>query len=276
MVSRGGMKRVSARIGRQVWHGGASAGAADAREVPTEVPIAISYQHETHAVMLATPADLEDFAVGFSLSEGIVRTPREILDLEICLLPGGIEARMWLDDAAAQLAGKRRRTILGPAGCGLCGVESLAAALPALPRTRSRLRVGASEISQAVAMLSQAQELGTVTRAVHAAGFFLPTGGLVALREDVGRHNALDKLVGALARGGHAPRDGMVVLTSRLSVELVQKTARMGVPILVAMSAPTELAVRSARAAGMTLIGVARADGFEIYTHPERVGGSGR
>ncbi len=251
-----------------------AAAAPVARLLPEETAVALVYDGSTEAVMMATPADLEDFALGFSLTEGIIGDPSEIRSLEILAQPGGIEARMWLVPDRGRAVAARRRTRTGPTGCGLCGVDSLAEA--------GRLRAGGvlpelaplspDQILDAMAGLDAAQQLGPQTRAVHAAAFWRPSDGLVAVREDVGRHNALDKLVGALARAGDADRAGAVLLTSRVSVEMVQKTAALGVPVLVAVSAPTALAVRTAEAAGITLVAVARRDGFEVFTHPHRVG----
>lgn len=245
-----------------------------ARQVAEETAVALTYNRATYAVMMATPADLEDFAVGFSLAEGVVERAGEIEEIEIVeAAPGdGVEARMWVAPERAEAMGERRRTIAGPTGCGLCGLDSLAQALRPPPRVApGLLRVAPAEIEAAVAALAPGQALGRATRAVHAAGFWRPGRGLVALREDVGRHNALDKLAGALARAGEDAAAGMVVMTSRISVELVQKAARMGAGVLVAVSAPTGLALRVAEAVGITLIAVAREDGFELFTHPERV-----
>ena len=255
-----------------------AAAAPVTRLLPEETAVALVYDGSTEAVMMATPADLEDFALGFSLTEGIIGDPSEIRSLEMLAQPGGIEARMWLAPDRSREASTRRRTRAGPTGCGLCGVDSLAEA--------ARLRqvrplaaldpVAADRLLEAMAALDAAQRLGPETRAVHAAGFWRPgagpNAGLVALREDVGRHNALDKLVGALARAGEADFGGAVLLTSRVSVEMVQKTASLGAPLLVAVSAPTALAVRTAEAAGITLAAIARRDGFEVFTHPHRVG----
>jgi FdhD protein len=221
--------------------------------------------------MMATPADLEDFGIGFSLTEGLVASAGEITGLEI--VPGalGIEVRMWLRQPASAALAARRRNLAGPTGCGLCGIDSLTEAARTPPRVGEGLRVTPAHIHAALAKLAPAQALGAGTRAVHAAGLWTPADGLVALREDVGRHNALDKLAGALARTGRRADDGLLLLTSRVSVEMAQKAAMMGVQVLVAVSAPTALAVRTAEAAGMTLVAVARDDAFEVFAHEERI-----
>jgi FdhD protein len=241
------------------------------RTIPEETPVGLTYDGTTYAVMMATPADLEDFAVGFTLTEGICTTAAEIDGPEIVSSDAGIEVRMWIPPERGEAVVTRRRALTGPVGCGLCGIDSLAAAKTPLPTVTSDPGVTLAMISDAVASLPSAQPLSLETRAVHAAGFWKPGTGLVAVREDVGRHNALDKLAGALARAGEDPGAGILLLTSRVSVELIQKAARLGIGILAAISAPTALAVREAEAAGITLIAVARADGFEIFTHPARV-----
>lgn len=244
---------------------------ASTRVLPEETPVALVYDGSTHAVMMATPQDLHDFAVGFSLSEGQIDNASDIASLDIVEQEAGIELRMWMTPGVSHRLAVRRRAMLGPTGCGICGVESLEQALPALTPIASNLNVSAVQIEAAMASMAPAQRLNAEARALHAAGFWTLERGLVALREDVGRHNALDKLAGHMARSVTSAADGIVVMTSRISIELVQKAAIMGAPILVAVSAPTSLAVRTADAAGITLVGIARDDSFEVFTHPERI-----
>jgi FdhD protein len=178
---------------------------------------------------------------------------------------------MWLSEPNAKSLSERRRHLAGPTGCGLCGIDSLDEAIrPVRPVGEGRT-FSSTDIMRALEALAPRQELNLLTRAVHAAGFWHGDAGLVAAREDVGRHNALDKLCGALAREGTQADGGLILLTSRVSVEMVQKAAAIGAPVIVAVSAPTALAVRTAEAANITLVAVARSDGFEIFSHPRRV-----
>ena len=233
--------------------------------------MALVYDGSTEAVMLATPKDLEDFALGFSLTEGMIASKNDIRSLEVLAVEGGMEARMWLSSERSQAAAARRRSRMGPTGCGLCGVESLAEAYRAVPSVPEGVRLTAADVLAARNALDAAAALGAATRATHAAGFWTKADGLVLLREDVGRHNALDKLAGAMALAGVDAGTGAVVLTSRVSLEMAQKTAMIGASVLIAMSAPTALAVRVAEQSGLTLVAVARSDGFEVFTHPERI-----
>jgi FdhD protein len=246
------------------------------RELPEETAVALTYNRVTHAVMMATPADLHDFAVGFSLSEGIVGHPSDIEDFSIVPVEGGVELRMWIAAPLMAALETRRRRLAGATGCGMCGLESLAEAMRPVPRVGSGGAFSPSEIMAAAASLAPAQILGRATRAVHAAGFWRKGNGLWALREDVGRHNALDKIYGALAAAGMTTDAGVVVLTSRISIELVQKAARMGACVMVGVSAPTALAVRAAAEAGITLVGVAREDGFEVFCGGQRLAKEGQ
>jgi FdhD protein len=241
------------------------------RAIPEETALALTYNGGTYAVMMGTPQNLTDFAVGFSLNEGIVQTPDEISSLEIVDLEDGIELRMWLREEKADRLSERRRHIAGPTGCGLCGIDSIAEAVRPTAVVSKGRSFAPREIMAAMAGISPLQPINIETRAVHAAAFWTPAAGIVALREDVGRHNALDKLAGALAQAKISGGEGMIILTSRVSVEMVQKTAAIGASVMVAVSAPTALAVKMAETAGITLVAVARADGFEIFTHPDRI-----
>jgi FdhD protein len=224
--------------------------------------------------MMATPQDLEDFAVGFSLTEGVISSVDAIESIEVVEDDVGVELRIWLKAPHAVEFLGRRRKMAGPTGCGLCGMESLVEAMRPPPKVQEGGIYAPTQIMEAIDSLFPLQLLNQETRAVHAAGFWDPASGLVAVREDVGRHNALDKLAGALAHQSAIPRQGIIVLTSRVSVEMVQKSAAIGAPMIVAVSAPTALAVRMADAAGMTLVAIARKDGFEVFTHPHRVEGA--
>jgi len=261
--------RPSDRVTRTAWKRHVSA--AGERAIPEEVAVSFTYNGGSYAVMMATPQDLEDFAYGFSLTEGIVSSPAEIERLEVIEEDLGIELRMWLTAPSGAAYGERKRQLAGPTGCGLCGIESLAEAMRTPRKVVSDVSFSPDDIMRALDALAPAQTLNRETRAVHAAAFFTPSQGLVALREDVGRHNALDKLAGALAREGVTAANGFVVFTSRVSVEMIQKAAAIGVPLVVAVSAPTALAVRMAEMAGITLVAVARSDGFEMFTHTQRI-----
>src|SRR5271166_5452418 len=255
-------------VTRQSWRNGSTM--IGERALAEEVPVAFSYNGATHAVLMATPDDLEDFAFGFSYTEGILTTPAEIAELAVVSVADGIVLRVWLTGDRSDAFAARRRRFVGPAGCGMCGLESLAEANRAIPMAGGDLQVSRQDIAEAVAALPAGQQLNMQTRAVHAAAFWQPDQGLV-LREDVGRHNALDKLAGAFLRTGCSAAGGVIVLSSRISIELVQKAGMMGAAIIVGVSAPTALAVRAAESTGLTLIGIARDDGFEVFTHPERI-----
>jgi FdhD protein len=242
------------------------------RMVPEEMPIALSYAGTTHAVMMASPADFDDFALGFSLTEGIISSPGEIESIEVEDLAVGIDIQIKLKDAANTRFQARRRRLAGPVGCGLCGIESIEEAIRSVRDvTSSSLTLTAAEIVQSVKLLSKQQPLHAETGAVHAAGFFVSGKGIIAAREDVGRHNALDKLAGALAKAGVDGSSGAVVVTSRVSVEMVQKTAAVGSPFVIAVSAPTALAIRTAEEAGMTLVALVRGEDFDVFTHTQRI-----
>lgn len=239
------------------------------RDLPEEVAVALSFNGSTQAVMMATPADLEDFAVGFALTEGLA-APSEIEEIHVEPLANGIDIQIRVTPAAEARLSARRRHMAGPVGCGLCGIDSIDAALRAPSSVQADLRLTPAQVEQAVAALPGHQALHDTTRAAHCAAFWTPAAGILAAREDVGRHNALDKLAGALVRAD-TPREGAVVLTSRVSIDMVQKVAALGAPVLIAVSAPTAAAVDMAEAAGLTLIALARPDRFEVFARPERV-----
>jgi FdhD protein len=242
------------------------------RAIPQETPVAFTYDRQTYAVMMASPADLEDFAYGFSFTERIVTRASDIAELEVIELDKGVELRMTLGAARTQQLQVRARRFAGPAGCGLCGIESLEEAIASPPIVTARLKVDSGTVFRGMAALRTHQPVNTETHGVHAAGFWsMKKNGFVAVREDVGRHNALDKVAGALLRAHTNSAEGFIALTSRVSIELVQKAAVLGCPILVAISVPTALALKMADVAGITLAAIARDDSFEVFTHSERI-----
>lgn len=237
-----------------------------ARALAAEVAVALSYNGTTEAVLMATPADLTDFAYGFSLTEGLAR-PDEIEAVEPITTPHGIDIQIWVPTAVAERLGARRRARVGPVGCGLCGIETLAEAMRVLPRLRTVApALSDAEAVAAIAALDEHQPLREATRAAHAAAFWTADRGIVALREDVGRHNALDKLAGALR--GTDLSGGVVLMTSRVSIDLVQKCVALGAPALLAVSAPTAAAVDAARDAGLTLAAPVREGRVDWLVRP--------
>ncbi len=264
-MSGGSVRRAAHRL---------TAGGAEAvdESVAEEVAVALVYNGISHAVMMATPCDLEDFGRGFSLTERIVETPSEIYDVEVEAVAQGIEVR--LDIAAQRMAAlrERRRTLAGRTGCGLCGVDSIAAAMRPVDVLAGGTAVSHEAIGRAMAALPAAQAINRVNGATHAAGWARPDGTLLAVREDVGRHNALDKLCGAvLGRARGEPPNGFVVVTSRCSYEMVHKAAAMGAAAIAAVSAPTSLAIEVAQQSGIALAAFVRDGRLTVYAHPERV-----
>lgn len=241
--------------------------------VADEVPVALEFNGVSHAVMLATPLDLEEFALGFSLSEGILAAPDELYGVEEQRSAAGITLHLEIASAAFARLKERRRSLAGRTGCGLCGTESLdqvARALPLLPASAGR-RWRPEAIGRAMGQFQERQTLQQATGAVHAAGWCSAEGELLWLREDVGRHNALDKLVGALALHEIDAAAGFIAVTSRASFEMVQKTALAGVSLLAAVSAPTSMAVRTAEQCGLSLVGFARQGDLVAYAHAGRL-----
>lgn len=258
---------VETRPGRQWRTGGASE--AIERPLADEAPVGILYDGRPHAVLMATPADVEDLAVGFTLSERIA-TAEQIAGVTVETLPEGIQVDIRLTASArASRAKARARTLEGRSSCGLCGVQRLAAAVRPLEPVRDIPPVPRAAIAAALDALEAQQDLGRLTRACHAAALADAAGTVLLVREDVGRHNALDKVIGAAARAGiTAP---ICLVTSRCSYEMVEKAAIAGFPVLVAISAPTALAIRKAEESNLTLIALARADGFTVFTGGERI-----
>lgn len=236
-----------------------------------ETPVALVYNGQSFAVMLATPCDLADFALGFALAEGIVSSSAEFKLVDILETPQGISLQALIPGARFEALQQRRRNLAGRSGCGLCGIESLEDAVRPAPLVASDVRLSRAAIAAGMDALSQRQPLNAITGGAHAAAF-LATDGTVMVREDVGRHNALDKLIGARAADERMrDADGFLAITSRASWEMVHKAAHAGIAVIAAISAPTSLAVAAADAAGITLIAFARDTAMNVYTHARRV-----
>ncbi|ASR44825.1 formate dehydrogenase family accessory protein FdhD [Xanthomonas citri pv. mangiferaeindicae] len=251
------------------WRGGAGRQLDDA--IAEEVPVAFVYNDAPFAVMMATPADLEDFARGFALSEGIVEHPDDVAIERIEHLLEGIEIRLRIPDARAEALAARRRSMSGRSGCGVCGSELLEAALRVPPPVAADVRIAVHALQRALRQLRDSQSINALTGATHAAGWAATDGTLLLVREDIGRHNALDKLIGALHGTGQALDAGFLVVTSRASYEMAMKAASAGIALMAAISAPTALAISLAQRANLTLIGFARDDGHAVYTHAQRL-----
>jgi len=259
-----------ARSARTVWFDG-RADSAGTRDIPVETPVNIVYGDAPFAVMMTTPKDLEDFAYGFSFTEGVIAGASDIQGVELQSQERGLELRITLAPGLAPRAVSRERNTAGRTGCGLCGIDQLDALPMALVRPHTRHPVELSAIRRGLDALEQRQALNRLTHAVHAAAWCTASGEIVAVREDVGRHNALDKLLGALLRAGHAAADGFLLITSRCSFEMVEKAAVYGASTIVAISAPTSLAVERAVLHGMTLLAVARRDSALVFHGAEFV-----
>ncbi len=239
--------------------------------IAEEVPVAFVYNDAPFAVMMATPADIHDFATGFALSEAIVDDMADVAIEQVTELVEGIEVRLRIPAANAGALARRRRSLGGRSGCGVCGSELLEAVLRHPPPVTADIRVSTPALRRALLELRAAQSLNARTGAVHAAGWASCDGGLLLAREDVGRHNALDKLIGAMHAAGHAPGSGFLVVTSRASYEMAMKAASAGIALMAAISAPTALAISLAERSNLTLVGFARDDGHAVYAHAERL-----
>lgn len=240
-------------------------------QLAAETPVAFVYNCEPYAVMMASPCDLTDFAYGFSISEGIAGDISQIMAVDQTPKSTGISLGIEIPPERAALLAERARNLAGRTGCGICGISDLEQVMRTLPGLAPSTPLKAAAIDAAISALPQHQAYNKLTGAVHAAGFASAGGELLLVREDVGRHNALDKLIGAIVRAGISPAGGMVLITSRCSMEMVQKTVTLGCPVLVAVSAPTSLAVQIAQDCGLTIAAFARGDGFNLYTHSQRI-----
>lgn len=260
---------VSAEVAVQRWTRGTLARATDL--VAEEMPVALVYHDVPHVVMLATPADLEDYAVGFTLSEGLVAGAGEIRGVEVIFGSASADVKIsvaW--ERFTQLL-QRRRNLTGRTGCGLCGAERAEDAIRECQPVPAGVTITAAELHETMAQLAARQPINARTGSVHAAAWVVPGKGIQVVREDVGRHNALDKTIGALARANADFGAGYMLITSRASYEMVQKCATVGIALLVALSAPTAFAVRLAERSGLTLVAFARADQHVVYAHPQRL-----
>ena len=259
------------RLTAEQWRKGAAAVEQIVREAPDETPVGISYNDRPHVVLMATPTDLEDLAVGFTVTESIAELG-DIEDVTVEERDEGVAVNVVLKPAAEQsLTLARKRSLEGRSSCGLCGVTKLSDTVRSLRPVDEGFSVSREAVQRALAELETGQQLGAATRATHAAGWAIEDGKLVLVREDVGRHCALDKLIGAALAEGLDPAKAFIVVTSRCSYEMVEKAAMGGVSVLVAISAPTALAIRKAEEAGLTLVALARADGHAVFTRPERI-----
>lgn len=239
--------------------------------VAEEVPVSLVYNGVPHVVMLVTPTNLEDFALGFSITEGIIETPADLLSTHIYNHANGIEIRLQIPESRFCNLSDKGRNLTGRTGCGLCGASTLQQAIRQVKPVQGELNVSASELISSLTAINQQQHINQLTGAVHAAAWIVPGQGMQYVREDVGRHNSLDKLIGLLLRIGKNPALGFVIITSRASYEVVQKAASVGITLMAAISAPTGLAIRLANEAGLTLIGFVRENQHVVYTHPGRL-----
>jgi FdhD protein len=239
--------------------------------VTEEVPVALVYHGVPHVVMLATPADLEDYAVGFTVSEGLVASPREIQSVEVARGADSVEVRIGIAGERFSELLRRRRNLTGRSGCGLCGAETVDEAIRPPTQVAQGPTVTAADLHAVLVQLESQQPVNARTGSIHAAAWVVPGKGIQLVREDVGRHNALDKVIGALVRSETDVRAGYALITSRASFEMVQKAATAGIAFVAAVSAPTALAIRMAEQTGVTLVGFARRHSHVVYANPERL-----
>ena len=268
-ISSSGDYPTSAHVDIEKWREGRSTSVRDV--VAEEVPIALEYNGISHVVMMASPADLEDFALGFSLTEGILASPGELFGCEIVAAADGIQVQMEIASQRFMALKEKRRNLTGRTGCGLCGAETLAQAIRKPPPVTSNARFTVAVLHAAIEQMQQQQQLQQATGATHAAAWVQKNGEVLLVREDVGRHNALDKLIGALAADKEDFSSGAVLITSRASYEMVQKAATMGIGLVAAISAPTALAIRLAQETNVTLLGFMRQTSHAVYANGHRL-----
>jgi FdhD protein len=264
-----GLNAAVKRASRAVWNAGELLEGVD--QVASEQAIALVYNGISHVVMMATPCDLEDFALGFSLSEGIIDSPQQLLDIEPRSLDKGIELAITIAAEPFARLKQKRRNLTGRTGCGLCGAESLEQAIPQLDTVKSTLAITHQALQRAIVALDKQRCLQQQTGALHGAAWCDPEGQIGCLREDVGRHNALDKLLGAMAKQALDSHSGFLLITSRASYEMVVKAVRANVGLLAAVSAPTTLAIALAEQSNMGLVGFSRAQRHVIYAGQRRL-----
>ncbi len=240
-------------------------------EVAAEIPLALTYNKHSHVVMMVTPSALEDFATGFSLSEGIIRHPDDVLGMSTITRKEGLELALTISQDCFERLDTQRRNLVGRTGCGLCGAETLEQITRRPSVVSSQVSVSHTAVQTAIQSLNDHQPLQAATGALHGAAWCNTEGKILAVREDVGRHNALDKLIGCLFRSGFDSASGFVLVSSRASYEMVYKAAAAGMEILVAVSAPTTLAIDFAHRSGLTLIGFARPGRHNVYTFAGRI-----
>jgi len=262
-------KSVCSELSVDRWAQGATTHTTD--QVAEEVPVALVYHNVPHVVMLATPSDLEDYAYGFTLSEGLVARPEEIREVEVVQGAEAVDVRISVAWERFTELLHRRRNLTGRTGCGLCGAETAADAIREVGKVGAGASVTVADLHSAIEQLGTMQPINARTGSVHAAAWVVPGKGIQLVREDVGRHNALDKAIGAVVRARTDVAAGYMLVTSRASYEMVQKCAMVGISFLAAFSAPTAFAVRLAKKSGMTLVAFARRDRHVVYANPERL-----
>jgi formate dehydrogenase accessory protein FdhD len=257
------------QVTARFWHDGAFEERTE--QVVEETPVVVVYNTIPHVVMMATPLDLEDFAMGFSVTEELIRSPADLERIQVVKYSQGLELQLSVPAECEAVIASRTRRLAGRTGCGICGADSIEGVLKTLHQVPPGATVPPNAIERAFQSLIEHQRLNAAAGTVHAAGWASLDGSILLAREDVGRHNALDKLIGALLRAGTKPENGFIVVTSRASFEMAQKATAFGAGLLAAISGPTGLAVRVAQQAGLTLVGLARPGRMTVYTHPERI-----